>query len=48
MVIAVQGLVVLFCGALALMLRPLVVALWQRWPQALPVVADPQAGAGHG
>ena len=46
MVIAVQGLVVLFCGALALMLRPLVVALWQRWPQAAPVVSG--AGASHG
>ncbi|MFM2342189.1 MAG: hypothetical protein RLZZ592_1842, partial [Pseudomonadota bacterium] len=28
MVTAVQGLVVLFCGALALMLRPLAVRLW--------------------
>ncbi|RZS47407.1 ABC transporter permease [Sphaerotilus mobilis] len=48
MVIAVQGLVVLFCGALALMLRPLVVALWQRWPQAVPATAGQGAGAGHG
>lgn len=30
MVTAVQGLVVLFCGALALMLRPLVARLWTR------------------
>ncbi len=30
MVTAVQGLVVLFCGALALMLRPLVARLWAR------------------
>jgi simple sugar transport system permease protein len=31
MVTAVQGLVVLFCGALALMLRPLVARLWALW-----------------
>ncbi|MFM2407219.1 MAG: hypothetical protein RL223_5099, partial [Pseudomonadota bacterium] len=30
-VTAVQGLVVLFCGALALMLRPLVARLWALW-----------------
>jgi simple sugar transport system permease protein len=44
MVMAVQGLVVLFCGALALMLRPLVVALWQRWPQPPAMALE----AGHG
>lgn len=46
MVTAVQGLVVLFCGALALMLRPLVVRLWRLWPVRAPVL--PASGVAHG
>jgi general nucleoside transport system permease protein len=45
MVTAVQGLVVLFCGALALMLRPLVVRVWQALPAPRLAVAQE---AAHG
>jgi simple sugar transport system permease protein len=46
MVTAVQGLVVLFCGALALMLRPLLLRLWNVWPVTAPVA--PTSGVAGG
>ena len=45
MVTAVQGLVVLFCGALALMLWPLVARLWALWTLRARRVAPAGEGA---
>ena len=41
MVVAIQGLIILFSGALALMLRPAIVKLWL-------AVRPAQAAAQHG
>ena len=41
MVVAIQGLIILFSGALALMLRPAIVKLWL-------VVRPAQTAAQHG